>query len=579
MKIIHQVKDRTAEKEIGGSAPLGFFISNRKCGAFLFDASKDSMQFYACSRQSGGQSSPSKIIRNIEFPGRLKEVRNSIHSIFMKREAEDRVNGHEIFVPYYMDALLISTESPVPIHLNLDMKWLEVTEQAGRAVLSMKDSQGNLLFMAVQGKDLKYSFKESCKGSPGSNLLLSLMSERISISVSSDQQNAIATANHLFENATPIRDMQSAYLTTDSDFRDAETALAYSCVMNCLDQVFITDNPVQDASARPAESSSAGSSEVSSEGSSEGSSVDLSASPAVSTLPVFAEVTSPYTAIAMHAMVGEGEFQTAKNLLFREFNQQSAAVMHDSFTLEAVAWPALVLGKLLNRLSTYDKLLHYFSTHEISMISSEMDLIINDVNRRYLKSGYVVNEDGCRNLESQAMMLSMYDLAQALKPSQEHDAAETLLRYNAKKLLESIMENEKISPEDIRSIFLTAYIYPQLMKQERWRPIFDRLLEQLHNDFRTLRVKRVGPGFKSLDIFGLASLAAIVMHKTDEEHYEGQVNKILRSNVTDALYKGLIGRPTSAFDQSFSPDASPIIKNEHLLNNTLFLEMLRTVLL
>ena len=177
-------------------------------------------------------------------------------------------------------------------------------------------------------------------------------------------------------------------------------------------------------------------------------------------------------------------------------------------------------------------------------------------------------------------MLSMYSLAFALTKDDNYLQAEQELRNKTQKLIQEsldLIKNKGLDIHTVISIFMTAYVYPVLMGKDEWKECFDSVLDLLHNNFNTLKSKLAEKKqtFLDLELFGLASMAATVLYRTDPEHYEQQINHLLKMNLEETLYKGVIGRPTSAFEYNMNPETGKVIQNTHLLNNALFLEMLR----
>jgi hypothetical protein len=248
---------------------------------------------------------------------------------------------------------------------------------------------------------------------------------------------------------------------------------------------------------------------------------------------------------------------------------------------ESAAWHLLLFGKLLNRLCTEEKLYSYFSPEDVKEAAEKVVMLTEQIKKKYCSSGKGVTED---NPESQVLMLSIYRLAHAMTKSDQYSEFEEELQEHAKNLLEEKLAamNRKgaVTKSEAASVFLTAYIYPSLLPKDEWKAWLDKLLDKMHHNFKTLRTKIQSNESSSkaalnIELFGLQSLAAIVLCRLDAEYYEDLLNKILRSTVKDALYKGIIGRPSSAYDHDVHPDKKAVFCNEHMVNNAFFLEMLR----
>jgi hypothetical protein len=249
-------------------------------------------------------------------------------------------------------------------------------------------------------------------------------------------------------------------------------------------------------------------------------------------------------------------------------------LIEGSNSFEDVAWPMLLFGKLLNNICVKGKLYSYFTSDEVKEAAFKIAQIVSVVKEtRGEKAG---------GIEPDVLLLSMYDLAYALTKSEQYRESENELRTRSlndimAKLVEA-KDRGHVLQEDARAIFMAAYIYPILMSNEEWIKCFDILLEAMHHTFEIFKSKmrqEMAEGPLKLELFGLQSLAAIVLNRLDPEHYESNINRILRTSVDEVLYKGIIGRPTSSFDHDADPEKEALIEDAHLLNNALFLEMLR----
>ncbi len=551
MKLKHQFQRHSAEKEVNDTAPLGIFTSNKLGGMMFFDAKRQLTQYYA----SIGNK-PIKTIHNIAFEGQIISLNNRFHSL----EIETDKHKYGLFAPYYMNAILITPGPGTPLRLEIDtrdingkegVKSHEVSQKNGRIIIksiisSPEDGSVSTVYTAIQGEKMTYDH-DNKKGN--TSFSIDVMSSKITIAMSLTEQEAIVTADHLFQNENRIKEIQQDYITTSTDFSDSESALAYACVLNGTDHMLLPDQEKGNA---------------------------------LIPIPHFSKVDSFYTTMAVHALLIEGEYGTAKNTLLAELERQQRRTQEGKASFEETAWPVLALGRFLNKLSADGKLYKYFSQEDIKKTAKTIESIAGLISQKYNGKPYVETEYGL-NLESQALALAVYSLAYALTKSDEHRRKEERLRKDTRMLflehtVTGMEERGRATKSDVLSIFLTAYIYPLLLDKEEWKESINKLLDRMHNDFRTLRSKMLEETQDSpldLELFGLTSLAAIVLNRVDPEHYERQVNNLLRSLVNDTLYKGIIGRPTSAYDHDVDLEKEEMISNTHILNNTLFLEMLR----
>jgi len=532
MKLKHQFRDQTVEREVHESIPLGFLLSNKIGGILFFDAKKDQTQFYA--RVDGATV---KLLHDINFEGKIRGISNKVHSLAISRDLHD----HSFFIPHYMNAILMTSTQDTPFEFIFDMKDIDkqdvldkysVYEKDGRVIVKSSSQDGHQLYTAIQGNKL---------------FTMGVMSRKVSVAVAGSEDKAIAEANHLFENEQKIRSIQEKYLSSGADFRDPETALAYACVLNGMDHMLLPDQSKEDS---------------------------------VMPLPVLSDLTGHHVSIAMHAMLLEGEFGIAKKTLLSEIDVQHENLEQGKSGFEEAAWPVMMTGRLMNQLCARKKLYTYFSPDEVKKFAEKIAHLTNLAKAKHTKNGFIFGDDDQNKLEHQALMLSVYDLAFALTKDPAYSDAEARLKSKVQEMIQerllSVKEG-KLDIQDVISLFMTAYIYPLLLGKEAWTSLFDTLLDRMHNNFGVLKSKMVKDRQTTLDLelFGLASMAATVLYRIDPEHYELQVNRLMKMTINDVLYHGIIGRPSSSFDHDINPETDTVIQNRHLLNNALFLEMIR----
>ncbi|HII71485.1 TPA: hypothetical protein HA265_01895 [Candidatus Woesearchaeota archaeon] len=528
MKITHKLKEHMIEKEVNDSTPLSFFSSNKIGGMFFFDVNKDRMQYFASIA-----GKPFKIIHDIDVDSGVKEVHNQFHSLRVKRESHE----HEFFAPFFMNALVIKSgkDSPYtihfePKHLASDSRLTHTHYVKEGRVLLKSESDDHSVYIVLQGDNLKYDCKKS-----GDRHSLGILADKLVIAAADNEEDAILTANHISRNESKLKGLQESYVVPALKLNDPHKALAYACVLNGTDHMFLQSEDRK----------------------------------TMVPIPHFSDVTHPHPSFAAHALLMEGEFGTVKNTILRELDMPSAERFHES------AWPVLMLGRLLDRLCSEKKLYNYFSTEEIKSIASKVAYLTNLTEQEH----FTDEKSKTHTLEVKSMMLLMHNLAYALTKMHRYSKAEGKLKEDAAKLLFDVKQrlHEKMSREDAKSIFLSSYVYPKLVSEEEWRSCFDLTLERMHGDFRTLHSKENQKGEEELELelFGLMSLAATVLSRFGKDQYSRPIADIVDSAVKEVLFKGVIGRPSSGFSMDADPERGLLVKNTHMANNALFLEMIR----
>ncbi len=532
MRVSHQLREKKVQKEV--NTRLGAFLSNKIGGMLFFDSDKDLTQYYARINNR-----TIKTLHNLEVEGKIKGVSHKFHSIGIERDAHE----HELFVPHYMNSFMITSKKEEPFRLALELKDVEdgnvmtdheVAEKQGRIIITSASDRGKV-YTAIQGADLKYDYKKK-------PLAIEVMSPRIALAFSDNEEDALASANHLFMNEQKIKDMQEKCIPSSAKFDDEETAMAYACVLNSTDYMFFQQKDKLQG---------------------------------VSPLPFFSNVASPHTSIATHAMLMDGEFSLVKRSLINELENQYNNTEERGF--HETAWTMLLLGKFLNTLCGQNKLYKYFTQDEIRGMAQKIVVLTELV-----KEGQLQEEDPAEKLESAALVMSICDLAHALTKSGSYlengEALKSRARSLLKKTMSEIDARGSVTEEEFKSISLAAYTHPVLLDHDEWKACFDKLLGLMHNNLDVFKGKMITARAQEpieLELFGLKSLAAIVFAKLDKEHYSPQISQILKEAVEEVLYKGIIGRPTSAYDHTTDVENETLIENKHLLNNALFLEMVR----
>jgi len=160
-------------------------------------------------------------------------------------------------------------------------------------------------------------------------------------------------------------------------------------------------------------------------------------------------------------------------------------------------------------------------------------------------------------LELQALRLYMLKLAYILTNDSSYKILEASLKFKAK---ESFWNGEILfdSPSDqtIRpNIFLTAYIYPELLEQKEWQVCFDNALDALWLPwggvstidkrspyFHEHHTGEQNQSYHSGDSwFYLNNLTAIVLKRNNPERYKAYIEKITEASSREILLMQAIG--------------------------------------
>jgi len=536
VNISHQLRGKRVEKEVK-NARFGTFISNKIGGLLFFDSSVNLTQYYA---RVGNRTI--KFIDSLSADGEVKTIRNRFYSLDILRDQYEQ----EIFVPQFTNSLMIKSNKEFPLRISISPKDIHTKDEFSRH--SVYDKQGRIIiastgrtgviYTAIQGTDLKYSYTGK------SALSFELLSPKIAIAFSDTEAQAISSANHLFLNEQKIKEIQEKCISATTDFKDAEHTIAYASVLNSLDSVFFQDPAGDVRKIRP--------------------------------IPAFLNVTSTYTSIAMHSLLMEGEFRLVKTALLSEIDYQYGLTKTRTPEFGELAWPIVLLGRFLNILCKQKKLYDYLTVDEIKDTVDKVTALA-----QILAQICRDQTDQHETVESNSILLSIYDLLYALTKSDDYTEQIQTTKQETQQAIRKIIskaDKKGVLKEDVKAAFLAAYIYPSLLGTEEWVDCFDVLLRDVNNSFQTLQskiIKDEKTNTLDLDIFGLSTLAAIVLHRIEPEHYKINSTTLVKNAIITVLYTGILSRPTSSFDQMAEPENGPIIENKHLLNSSLFLEMLR----
>ncbi len=191
-------------------------------------------------------------------------------------------------------------------------------------------------------------------------------------------------------------------------------------------------------------------------------------------------------------------------------------------------------------------------------------LIKNNANETWMDTSYGNdNREGFR-IEIQALWLSMLKFMNYLdayyKQPQEFNALEQQTKQKVRELFfdGSILKDGKDDSTIRPNIFLTFYLYPELLTNEEWEKVFDNSLSKLWLDWGGLStIDKSNPLFcanytgednksyhRGDSWFFINNIAAICLYSLNKNKYKEYIEKIIDASTKDMLYNGAIGRPS-----------------------------------
>ncbi len=194
---------------------------------------------------------------------------------------------------------------------------------------------------------------------------------------------------------------------------------------------------------------------------------------------------------------------------------------------------------------------------------TENNLAINKPKETWMDS---LDRDGAR-IEIQAMRLNMYKLAGLLanrksEKSLYKDMEKTMrekvrnIFFDGDNLYDGYCVRKKTIDKTIRpNIFITAYIYPDLLSKEEWIKCFDNALELLwlpwggvsslqknDSDFHEDHTGEISDSYHQGDSwFYINNLTALVLYRFDKKKYDYYIKKIIKASKEELMWKGALG--------------------------------------
>lgn len=160
-------------------------------------------------------------------------------------------------------------------------------------------------------------------------------------------------------------------------------------------------------------------------------------------------------------------------------------------------------------------------------------------------------------IELQVLRLGIYKLMFELSSNQKYKALENILRTNVReKFWSGQMLADGIGDFTIRpNIFISAYVYPELLTGMEWQTCFENALESLWLEWGGLStIDKENPLFTETNTgenaksyhrgdswFWINNLAALTLHKTNKQKFNKYIQKIIDASTEDILWKGCIG--------------------------------------
>ncbi len=249
---------------------------------------------------------------------------------------------------------------------------------------------------------------------------------------------------------------------------------------------------------------------------------------------------------------------------------------------DSIGWLWKRLGDFITILEKEKLLYDYFSEEELEYLLRRIEESIKKQVENYYEEGLIINREketwmdtdggtndkrGGARIEIQALMLASIKTYQNLQRilkkgngKEMKELKEKIIRavrkklYDGRTLYDGIINNEP--DKTIRpNIFIAAYAYQELFTKKEWKTIIKNSLKKLWLEWGGLSTidknhelyceRHTGINDKSYhrgdSWYFINNIAAIVMHKIDEEEFKYYIKSIKKASSNELLWMGING--------------------------------------
>jgi hypothetical protein len=543
MQILHEIDKATISKETKGDA--AFLLGNKNSGYVYFSTGKRSRYegvFFQIRERVY------RVIADITLEKGVEGIANRLHSV----DRFSSKNRETFHMPYGLNSISYELKKRDCIRIDLDVREsydtgkessYEIFEEGDGLVIKCNRAN-EVFFIAIKSEKLEYKeigeFKrvyyerDRDRNSPPYEMpvyrALKIRSKRVIISFSDDRKTAIDESHHVFDNIKEIKEKQRNHvedLTRDVRFKPDKINLAYKCCINSLDQL------------------------TTEEGVTAG-------------FPWFFQRWTRDEAISLKNL----DRAVKKKILNRDLWH----IMDDGRIPNIIPDSDLgnsdTVGWVFKRI---DESLELFNNEERKFIRDTLIKSIIRLNENHIKNLLLFSKanetwmdtsyndkgrEGAR-IEIQSLLLNMYRLAYRLTRNSKFTKLEEILRDMVR---EKFWDNKVLwdglgDPTIRPNVFISAYIYPELLSREEWIKCFENILPNLWCRWGGLAsIDKENPLFidhstgedprsyhRGDSWYFLNNLSALVMHRIDKIRFNGYIDKIVKASTEDILWQGMIG--------------------------------------
>ncbi len=252
--------------------------------------------------------------------------------------------------------------------------------------------------------------------------------------------------------------------------------------------------------------------------------------------------------------------EKAKNVFLSLINEDSRGPRGNKIG-DGFGWTFKRAFLFLDRLSKEEESNLVELLRSLTEFNPEEPLKITDSKETWMDS---ISREGAR-IEIQALQLSMYKLGKIIDANRkkEYERLESELKqrvrdifWDGSMLADGYLPEKNQVDKTVRpNVFLSYYIYPDLLEENEWKTCFRRALYELWLDWGGLAtISKESPRFKEIytgenpesyhqgdSWFFVNNLSAIAMHRLDDGRFSNEINQILKASREDLLWRGAIG--------------------------------------
>jgi len=566
VRTVHSLGNHEIEKKAKGD--IRFLVTNRKGGYFCF-ANKDKSRYDGLFFFDDKMYKVIESLHMIDFP-KVSKIINKFYEI--EKSCGDITET--FFMPHYYNSLVYEINKTSTIEVVLDAKesydqrkwgrFYSIWQEGDKVIVKFvkktdaredsfdgKEEYSLFLVLKFEGMFKKveewekrdYEFDKKRNSRPYERYVfsaLTLKTNKVVLSFSKNKEKAKKEADYIFRNIEKLRKKQKEYysilLKSKKSIKN-NVLMAYSCAINSLDSLIVDDEGI------------------------------------FAGLPWFFQFWTRDESISLKAVMLQGNFNLAKNILFRHLR----SVLHDGKlptkpnsllrSADSVGWISKRAENLVYILKNKKILKKYFTKSEIKRIKERIEHSLDFLIKYHARENLVFNNaketwmdslqrDGFR-IEIQAMQLSMYKLMHELTNNRIYQELESDLKKEVrkkfwnKKYLADGLDDFTIRP----NIFIAAYMYPELLTKKEWITCFDNVLKRLWNSwggvstvnkkselFISEHTGEINKSYHNGDSwFWINNLAAICLYRLDRKKYKKYIDKIIEASTKEILWNGAIG--------------------------------------